>query len=68
MQERPAINADQEEVTADEGEDQRELDDNLRPQRNIRLPTKFQDYDLNFVEIYVPKTYQEAMNSDNSKE
>ncbi|KAG5867541.1 hypothetical protein JTB14_003239 [Gonioctena quinquepunctata] len=35
MQERPAINADQEEVTADEEEDQRELEDNLRPQRNI---------------------------------
>ncbi|KAG5866599.1 hypothetical protein JTB14_002329 [Gonioctena quinquepunctata] len=68
MQERPAINADQEEVTADEGEDQRELDDNLRPQMNIRLPTKFQDYDLNFVEIDVPKTYQEAMNSDDSEE
>ncbi|KAG5895509.1 hypothetical protein JTB14_009220 [Gonioctena quinquepunctata] len=63
MQERPAINADQEEVTDDEEEDQRELEDNLRPQRNIRLPTKFQDYDLNFVEIDVPKTYQEALNT-----
>ncbi|KAG5884385.1 hypothetical protein JTB14_026485 [Gonioctena quinquepunctata] len=60
MQERPAINADQKEVTADE---QRELERNLRPQRNNRLPTKFQDYDLNFVEIDVPKTY-----NDNFKE
>ncbi|KAG5894394.1 hypothetical protein JTB14_031858 [Gonioctena quinquepunctata] len=68
MQERPAINADQEEVTADEEEDQRELEDNLRPQRNISLPTKFQDYGLNFVEIDVPKTYREAINSDKSKE
>ncbi|KAG5881107.1 hypothetical protein JTB14_024352 [Gonioctena quinquepunctata] len=31
MRERPAINADQEEVTDDEEEDQRELEDNLRP-------------------------------------
>ena len=35
----------------------------LRPQRNIRIPARFDDFHLNFVEIDIPDTYDDAMKS-----
>lgn len=40
----------------------------LRPQRNVRIPARFHDFQLNFVEIDIPDTYDDAMKSkDNAK-
>lgn len=36
---------------------------NLRPQRNVRLPARFDDFHLNFVEIDIPDTYEDAIKS-----
>lgn len=39
-----------------------------RPQRQIRLPKRFDNFELNFVELDIPQTYEEAINCENSDE
>lgn len=40
----------------------------LRPQRNIQIPRRYEDYILNFAETDVPQSYEAALNSKNSKD
>lgn len=38
----------------------------LRPQRNVRLPRRYEVYDLNFVEVDIPNNYKEAVSCEES--
>ena len=40
---------------------------NLRPQRDIRLPKKYEEFELNYVETDIPSTYKEALACDNAE-
>uniref|UniRef100_V5H0A2 Copia protein n=1 Tax=Anoplophora glabripennis TaxID=217634 RepID=V5H0A2_ANOGL len=40
----------------------------LRPQRNIKLPSRYKEFDLNFVETDVPNTYEEAIHGKDAKQ
>jgi len=41
---------------------------NSRPQRNIKRPSRLEDYELNFVECDIPSTYEEAVSCSDSKQ
>lgn len=34
-----------------------------RPRRSVRLPPRFKDFDLNFVELDILETFEQAMKS-----
>lgn len=54
-------NEEEEEVTAAEPVPA------LRPQRNIRLPTRLQEYEVNFSQFDVPDTYEEAISGEDAE-
>lgn len=56
-------NSDEEERVEEDVQDKEEK--KARPQRETRVPSRFEDYELNYVEIDVPETYQEALASEN---
>lgn len=40
---------------------------NLRPGREIRLPSRFEGFELNIAEVEIPRTYQEALKCDEAE-